>query len=123
MRDDFDIIYGNRTNRDDGWKRSFASWILKMVVFTRSGALCVDPNVPYRLMRVETLPKHLAKIPPDFFLANVALAVLLRRSRDVKHGSVRIGFRKRLGGQPKVRLGQFGGRARELVRQLGQLPP
>jgi len=121
LRKTHDVIYGKRTHRDDGWKRSFASWVLKMVVFARSGALCADPNVPYRLMRVETLPKYLAKIPPDFFLANVALAVLLKKSRQLKHGCVRIGFRKRLGGQPKVRLGQFGGRARELVRQLGQL--
>jgi dolichol-phosphate mannosyltransferase len=120
-RGEFDVIYGKRVRRDDGWRRVVASWVLKAVVWLRSGTLCADPNVPYRLMRTEILPPTLGKIPADFFLANVALAVLLRREKKLRHGCVPIHFRDRYGGQPTVRMGQFGFRARQLIKQLGQL--
>jgi glycosyltransferase involved in cell wall biosynthesis len=120
-RNQFDVIYGKRVRRDDGWRRILASWILKFVVLMRCRTLCVDPNVPYRLMRTKILPMFLPRIPSDFFLANVALAVLLKRERSVQHGTVPIHFRDRYGGQPAVRMSQFGFRARQLIRQLGEL--
>jgi dolichol-phosphate mannosyltransferase len=120
-RNDFDVLYGRRVTRDDGWRRALASRIVKWVVWAVNHVWCVDPNVPYRLMRTEMLPPLLPRIPGDFNLANVALAVLLKKSPGVRHGAVPINFRKRYGGQPKVRLGQFGGKARELVRQLRSL--
>jgi len=80
---------------------------------------------PYRLMRVSVLPHALVRIPKDFFLANVALAVLLRRRSDVRHANVPIHFRERYGGEPSVRLGKFGEKALELIRQTRRLslPP
>ena len=120
-RNDFDVIYGRRVTRDDGWRRALASHIVKWVVWAVNQVRCVDPNVPYRLMRTELLPPLLPRISADFNLATVALAVLLRQSSSVRHGAVPINFRQRYGGQPKVRLAQFGGKARELVRQLRTL--
>jgi dolichol-phosphate mannosyltransferase len=121
QRDQFDVIYGKRVWRDDGWQRSVASWVLKLVVLACSRAWCCDPNVPFRLMRTEILPAALATIPADFFLGNVALAVLLKRAGKFRHGCVPIRFRNRYGGQSKVRLPQFGFRARQLVKQLREL--
>jgi glycosyltransferase involved in cell wall biosynthesis len=121
QRTDYDVIYGQRVQRDDGFRRTLASSLLKFVVLLRSGALCTDPNVPYRLMRTAILPPILAKIPSDFFLANVALAILLKRAPGLRHGRVPISFRDRYGGQPRVRLSQFGFRALQLIRQLGTL--
>lgn len=120
-RNDCDVIYGRRVTRDDGWRRALASGVVKWVVWAVNHVWCVDPNVPYRLMRAELLPPLLPRIPADFNLANVALAVLLKQSPGVRHGAVPINFRKRYGGQAKVRLGQFGGKACELVRQLWSL--
>ena len=120
-RDHYDVIYGKRVRRDDGWRRVLASLVLKAVVFIYGKALCTDPNVPYRLMRTDILPPVLDAIPSDFFLANVALAVLLKRTGGIRHGAVPIGFRQRSGGEPKVRFSQFGSRARQLVKQLRQL--
>jgi hypothetical protein len=74
--------------------------------------------VPYRLMRTARLQKVVDRIPPEFFLANIALAVLLRRDHSWRHGSVRIGFRERFGGEPSVPFRKFGVRASELHRQL-----
>ena len=59
--------------------------------------------------------------PKSFSLANVALAVLLRRKAGVRQQSVPIRFRERYGGEPSVRIGKFGEKAVELVRQIREL--
>jgi len=81
----------------------------------------VDANVPYRLMKTKGLEDKIGRIPHDFFLSNVALAVLLKRDPQWRHGIVKIKFSERYGGEPSVALGEFGARAVELVRQLGSL--
>lgn len=117
-REKFDVIYGCRTRRDDGWRRVVASWVLRGVLLATAGVWCIDANVPYRLMQTRCLPDKLRAIPPDFFLANVGLAVLLRKDPALRHGVVPIRFRERYGGEPSVRLGKFGSKAMELVMQL-----
>jgi len=121
QREICDVIYGNRVHRDDGWRRILASWILRFTLLGAAGVWCVDANVPYRLMRTTAISNSVAAIPPDFFLANVGLAVLLRRGQKIRHGVVPIRFRERYGGEPSVRISRFGFRAAELVRQLKSL--
>lgn len=120
-REKFDVIYGHRVKREDGWRRIVASHVLRATLLLGAGANCVDANVPYRLIRTAELQPILDRIPPDFFLANVALAVLLRRTNNWRHGSIPIKFRERYGGEPSVGLGKFGDKARELMAQLGRL--
>ena len=72
-------------------------------------------------MKREVLTAEVEKIPRTFFLANIALAVLLKKSA-VSHGYVPIGFRERYGGEPSVRLGKFTDKAVELMQQLEELP-
>ncbi len=114
----FDVVYGDRVRRDDGWRRTLASWVLRFTILFATGSWCVDPNVPYRLMKTSVIPPHLPKIASDFFLANVALAILLRKDAKVMHGRIPIRFRERYGGEPSVRLNQFGNRASQLISQL-----
>lgn len=121
MRDDYDVVYGVRTRRDDGWRRIVASRVLRVTLAITCGVNCADANVPYRLMRTEALRGLANHIPEDFFLANVALAVLLRRNGTVREGRVNIRFRERYGGEPTVPLGRFGNKALELIRQLRSL--
>jgi dolichol-phosphate mannosyltransferase len=118
MRHDFDVVYGNRVRRDDGFKRVAASLVLRIVLLGFSNANCIDANVPYRLIRTANLSSKLQKIPADFFLANVALAVLLKWDSTWRHAAVPIRFRERYGGEPSVRLGKFGEKAKELILQL-----
>ena len=122
LRDQHDVIYGSRVRRDDGWRRVLASQVLRLTLLAVAGVNCVDANVPYRLMRTRELGAKLDAIPPDFHLANIALAVLLRRDPAWRHAAVPIRFRERYGGEPTVRLGKFGEKAGELTRQLRQLP-
>jgi dolichol-phosphate mannosyltransferase len=121
-REKFDVIYGHRIRREDGWRRIVASYVLRTTLLLGARSNCVDANVPYRLMRTIGLEPILRRIPEDFFLANVALAVVLRRERSWRHGSIPIRFRERYGGEPSVGLGRFGEKARELLGQLRSLP-
>jgi len=121
LREKCDVVYGVRKKRDDGWRRVLASRVLRLTLALSCGVNCVDANVPYRLMRTTMLRDAVGRIPADFFLANVALAVLLRRERKAREERVPIHFRERYGGEPSVALGQFGSKAGELVRQLRAL--
>lgn len=120
-RERYDVIYGHRVRRDDGWRRVLASLVLKLVLILACSVYCVDANAPYRLMRTAVLPPLLGQIPKNFFLTNIALAVLLRRDKGVRHGRTPIRFRERYGGEPSVRLVMFGERAIELIRQVRSL--
>ena len=122
IRDNYDIIYGIRTRRDDGWRRVLASWVLRFTLVCAARVWCEDSNVPYRMMRSQCLSRKLNSISHRFFLTNVALAVLLKRDRTVRHGSIPIRFRERYGGEPSVGLGKFAAKAVELIRQLNSLP-
>jgi len=120
-RGDFDVVYGRRTARRDGWKRVLASMLVRAVVRLASGADCLDANVPYRLMRTRSLCPLIDSIPPDFDLANIAVAVQIKRA-DWREASIPIVFFPRSGGEPSVPLTRFAGKAVELFSQLIRLP-
>lgn len=121
-RRNFDVIYGNRLKRSDGWRRVLASKILRLVIFAFAGCHCPDANVPFRLMKTNNLRSYLDRIPEDFFLANIALAVLLQRDSSIRQGVFPIQFHARVGGEPSVPLSRFSQKAMELIRQLKTLP-
>lgn len=123
MRERFDVIYGKRKRRDDGIRRVIASMVLRSVLLSFCGVNCVDANVPYRLMKMSSCAAAIGKIPASFFLANVALAVLLRKTPGISQGVVNIRFRERYGGEPSVPFSRFATRAKELVNQCRSLQP
>jgi glycosyltransferase involved in cell wall biosynthesis len=120
LRHDYDVIYGRRS-REDGLVRFIASLTLRHLVRVLEGVKCVDPNVPYRLMRTTACAPAIASIPPTFDLANIALSVQLARQPGLREATVPIRFRERLGGEPSVPLHRFAGKALELFRQLKAL--
>jgi dolichol-phosphate mannosyltransferase len=123
-RNGADVVYGVRSRRMDGWKRSLASMILRLTVRVFSGVWCADANTPYRLMRTQALAPVLGTVPRYFDLANIALAVQLKRA-GCREKTVPIVFRERAGGEPSVPLTRFASKAIELSRQLLRLqqPP
>lgn len=120
LRHDHDIIYGRRT-REDGLVRFIASFTLRCLVRAIEGVSCIDPNVPYRLMRTRACAAAIRSIPPDFDLANIALSIQLARQPGLRETALPIRFRERLGGEPSVPLHRFAGKAVELFRQLKAL--
>ena len=118
LREKADVVYGLRTRRDDGLRRLAASMVLRAFLLVGFGAWCADSNVPYRLMRTAAIAPFLDRIPANFNLANIALALLLRRTSGMSHAYVPIHFRERYGGEPSVKLSLFGHKALELSREL-----
>lgn len=116
-----DVVYGKRTKRMDGWKRILASQFVRIVVRLASGADCVDANVPYRLMRTGNLRPLVDSIPNNFDLANIAIAVQLKRAMW-RETSLPIVFRPRTGGEPSVPLSRFSSKALEVFTRLRRLP-
>lgn len=123
-RDGCGVVYGRRKRRQDGWRRILASGLVRVVVRVGGGVSCVDANVPYRLMRTAGLRAIVDSIPASFDLANIALAVQLKRA-GWEEATVPIIFRPRAGGEPSVPLSHFAAKAFELTSQLWQLhrPP
>jgi dolichol-phosphate mannosyltransferase len=115
-----DVVYGHRSERRDGWKRVLASALVKIVVKVSSGADCIDANVPYRLMRTKKLSALVESIPPSFDLANIALAVQIKRA-GWRECATPIVFRVRTGGEPSVPLLRFARKAIELAAELRHL--
>lgn len=120
LRHDHDVIYGRRS-REDGLVRFIASFTLRHLVRLLEGVNCVDPNVPYRLMRTTACAPAITAVPPTFDLANIALSIQLARQPGLREATVPIRFRERLGGEPSVPLRRFAGKAFELFRQLKAL--
>jgi len=121
LRKQADIVYGLRTRRDDGLRRIAASMVLRIFLLVFFRVWCADSNVPYRLMHWSFVAKYVNSVPPDFSLANVALAVLLSADPSCRHRHVPIRFRERYGGEPSVKMSLFGRKAFELRRQLREM--
>jgi dolichol-phosphate mannosyltransferase len=118
LRNQSMVVSGVRTSRDDGWKRIIVTKTLRLMLLLAFRVDCPDANVPYRLMQTDIIQNAILQIPADFHLANVALAVLLRRDKSVSHAFIPIGFRARYGGEPSVKLPLFGRKAIELYHDI-----
>jgi glycosyltransferase involved in cell wall biosynthesis len=111
-------IYGRRTSRDDGAARRFISSILRLSLKLARGTRLNDTNVPFRLYRAQMAAKAAARVPADFNLANIAMALLLEPEGFEE---VPIHFRDRMGGQPAVKLWGFAPKALRLHRDVFKL--
>lgn len=116
-RKSFDVVYGKR-RRSDGCRRVLASFTLRILLLIIARVNCVDANVPYRLMNTTSCADAIHKVPADLFLANIGLAVILRKSPSIRHGDLPIGFPPRRGGEPSVGFSKFAAKAFELFSQL-----
>ena len=117
QRDRFDVIYGKRC-RQDGFRRIVASSILRILLRVLVGADCVDANVPYRVINARACTSAIESVPTDVYLANIVLAVLLKKDPTIRHGQLPIGFPPRLGGEPSVPFTKFAAKGIELFAQL-----
>lgn len=116
-RGNYDVIYGKRL-RGDGFRRMLASFILRVSLRLFAGVDCVDANVPYRLMNLRSCADCLMSVPPGLSLANVGLAVLLKKNPAIRHGVIPIHFPPRRGGEPSVPFTKFAAKAFELFSQM-----
>lgn len=102
-RKKYDVVMGNRKNREDGFSRVFVTKVLKLVLWVIFGLKITDANTPYRLMKREILEKYIVKVPDKFNLSNVLLTVLFVKGRE-KIAFVPISFRPRQGGVNSINI-------------------
>ena len=111
-------IYGRRRSRDDGLARRVISSVLRLSLKVARGTRLNDTNVPFRLYRAPLAAAAAARVPADFNLANIAMALLLEPEGFEE---VPIHFRDRIGGHPTVRLWGFVPKALRLHRDVFRL--
>ncbi len=111
-------VYGRRRSRDDGFARRVISMILRASLKVTRRTRLNDTNVPYRLYHAPSAAAAAQKIPADFNLANIAMALLLEPEGFEE---VPIHFRDRMGGHPTVRMWGFAPKALRLHRDLFRL--
>jgi dolichol-phosphate mannosyltransferase len=111
-------IYGRRTSRDDGAARRVVSAILRASLKLARGTRLNDTNVPFRLYNAKLAADAAARIPADFNLANIAMALLLEPEGFIE---VPIHFRDRIGGHATVSMWGFAPKALQLHRDLLRL--
>lgn len=103
LRDQYDMIIGNRTKREDGFSRVLVSKVLKSILFLIFGVSVADANTPFRLMKSESLKKYIKIIPKDYNLTNVIISVIFTKKKEkVKY--LPISFRPRQGGVNSINL-------------------
>ncbi|MBQ3104995.1 MAG: glycosyltransferase family 2 protein [Lachnospiraceae bacterium] len=103
LREAYDMVIGNRTQRQDGGSRILVTKTLKTVIRMFFHVNTVDANTPFRLIRRETLQKYMHLIPEDFNLSNVLVAVIFEKKKaSVKY--LPITFRQRQGGKNSINI-------------------
>ena len=117
-RADAVAVYGRRTSRDDGAARRFISAVLRASLKLTRGTRLNDTNVPFRLYRTPAAAAAARRVPADFNLANIAMALLLEPQGFIE---LPIHFRDRVGGQPAVSLWGFAPKALRLHRDVFRL--
>lgn len=103
LRNQYDMVIGNRTKRGDGISRVLVSKVLKIVLFLCFQIWVTDANTPYRIMKVSTLKKYIQRIPKEYNLTNVLLSVIFIKE-DLKVKYLPITFRPRQGGVNSINM-------------------
>ena len=103
IRNNYDMVIGNRKKRQDGLSRIFVTKILKLVLRISFGVTLADANTPFRLMKTSVLKQHINLIPANFNLSNVMIAVIYaKKNLSVKY--LPVTFRKRQGGVNSINM-------------------
>lgn len=121
QRDLAQAVLGVRVRRDDGWMRTWTSRICRYLSSLVTGLNVPDPNVPYRLIRRETLRSCLQHIPSNFNIHNVALSSVLYMTRTPEIVRVPIEFRDRAGGTNSLDVPKVMSWGAAMIFELFQL--
>ena len=117
-RQQADCIFGARVMREDGLPRKLVSTLCRLLIIISTGQDLGDPNVPYRLIERKTLEKALPRVPTEFDLQNIALALALKRDQSVRWQYVPIRFRLPNHGQRRIGLVKIVRRGFQMLIQL-----
>ncbi len=75
LRNRYDAVFGNRTQRGDGAQRAFVERVLCRMLRCFFYVSIPDANAPFRLMTHAYVKTYLKRMPRDYSLPNVMLTV------------------------------------------------
>jgi dolichol-phosphate mannosyltransferase len=117
-REQADCIFGVRVARDDGLSRRWISVACRRLIALVTGYDLKDPNVPYRLIARAALEQALHRVPKEFELQNIALALALKRNSALRWDYVPIRFRARHAGASHMSLPKIARLGLQMLRQI-----
>lgn len=97
LRNDYDAIIGDRSDRQDGKGRVFVEHTLLTLLRIMFGVKMPDSNAPFRLMKADIVKKYLPLMPEDYNLPNVILTTSFVKFNE-KVTFRHVTFRPRQGG-------------------------
>jgi dolichol-phosphate mannosyltransferase len=118
-----DCVFGLRRSREDGLLRYTLSRLATRAASVAAGGEIKDLNVPYRLVRRNTLQEALRRIPEAIDMQNAALTVVLSRMPNLRWEHVPIRFRDRMGGSSTLHPMRMARMGRQMLRDLRKLRP
>lgn len=120
LRDEYDMVIGHRSTRQDGVSRIVVTKTLKAVIRICFGVDVRDANTPYRLIKAETLKKYICLVPKDFNLSNVIISVIYaKKGCSVKW--IPITFRPRQGGVNSINMKKIVGIGKKAVKDFKRI--
>lgn len=103
LRDQYDVILGDRKVRGDGQARAFVEHVVCFLLRIFFGVKVSDANAPYRLMKTDIVKKYIDKLPEDYNLPNIMLTTYFLYYHE-KVKSKRITFKPRRKGKNSVNI-------------------
>ena len=73
LRNQYDVILGNRQKRGDGKVRAFVELIVCFLLKLYFGIKVPDANAPFRLMKTDVVGKYLYKLPQTYNIPNIMM--------------------------------------------------
>lgn len=103
-REDYEAIFGNRTDRQDGQARVFVEKVLCLILRCYFGVKISDSNAPFRLMKADYVEEMLPKLPgEDYNLPNVMLTTFgAYYKKKIKF--IPVSFKPRQGGKNSINI-------------------
>ena len=106
LRNDFDMIIGNRSSRRDGIFRVIVTSTLRLMLRIIFGVNIIDPNTPFRLMNAATLKEYIDRIPDGQEHSNALIAAMYVKN-NLRVKFLPITFKQRTTGKSWVRLNRI----------------
>ena len=102
-RNEYDAIFGNRTERGDGSQRKFVEKTLCFIIRMIFGVKVPDANAPFRLMNTSYVNKYIQLMPEHYNLPNVILTTCFKYFNN-NITFIPITFRPRQGGVNSINI-------------------
>lgn len=103
MRNEYNGIFGERTNRGDGKSRALVEKVVCFLLKLYFGVKVPDANAPFRLMRANVVKKYLYRMEKDYNLPNIMMTTYFAYYGE-KMKFKPITFKPRQGGSNSINI-------------------